>query len=153
MQKKTRNQLTPVPYPCRSQFPTTPILRSLTNTCPNVSPHIPLGIMLLNLTPEFEPKPCKTYPLLPVKQVELNVFLDENLAKGYIRPSKSPMASPFFFVEKKDRKLCPVQDYCKLNKGTIKNQYPLPLIPEVINKLKGTRIFSKIDLYWGYNNV
>ncbi len=63
------------------------------------------------------------------------------------------MASPFFFVKNKDKKLCPVQDYRKLNKRTIKNQYPLPLIPKLIDKLKGARIFSKIDSQWGYNNV
>ncbi len=45
------------------------------------------------------------------------------------------MASPFFFVKKKDGKLCPVQDYHKLNEMTIKNRYPLPLIPELMDKL------------------
>ncbi len=63
------------------------------------------------------------------------------------------MTSPFFFVKKKDGKLCLVQNYYELNKGTIKNQYPLPLIPELIDKLKGARILSKIDLRWSYNNV
>ena len=42
----------------------------------------------------------------------MNEFIDENLAKGYIRPSKSPMASPFFFVPKKGDELRPCQDYC-----------------------------------------
>lgn len=107
----------------------------------------------IDLKPGFEPKPCKTYPLSPAEQKELDAFLDENLAKGYIRPSKSPMASPFFFVKKKDGKLRPVQDYRDLNKGTVKNEYPLPLIPELIDKLKGAKVFSKIDLRWGYNNV
>ncbi len=63
------------------------------------------------------------------------------------------MASSFFFVKKKDEKLHSVQDYCELNKGTIKNQYPLFLIPELIDKLKGARIFSKIDLRSDYNNI
>ena len=63
------------------------------------------------------------------------------------------MASPFFFVKKKDGKLRPVQDYRELNKGTIKNEYPLPLISELIDKLKGARVFSKVDLRWGYNNI
>ncbi len=106
----------------------------------------------INLTSGLKSKPCKTYPLLLIKQVKLNTFLDENLAKGYLCPSKSPMTSPFFFIKKKDKKLCPVQDYCELNK-TIKNQYPLLLIPELIDKFKGTKIFSKIDLHWGYNNI
>jgi hypothetical protein len=101
----------------------------------------------------FKPRSCKTYPLSPNEQQELDSFLDENLKKGYIRPSKSPMASPFFFVKKKDGKLRPVQDYQELNKGTVKNAYPLLLIPELIDKLKNAQIFTKVDLRWGYNNV
>lgn len=56
------------------------------------------------------------------------------------------MLSPFFFIKKKDGTLRPVQDYRELNQGTIKNEYPLPLKPELIDKLKGAKIFSKIDL-------
>ena len=80
-------------------------------------------------------------------------FLDENLAKGYIRPSKSPWAAPFFFVTKKDGSLRPVQDYQGLNAQTITDKYPLPLIGDLIDKLKGAKIFTKLDLRWGYNNV
>lgn len=63
------------------------------------------------------------------------------------------MASPFFFVRKKDGTLRPVQDYHKLNSMTIKNRYPLPLIQELINKFRGAKIFSKMDVRWGYNNI
>ena len=63
------------------------------------------------------------------------------------------MASPFFFVKKKDGKLRPTQDYCKVNNATIKNRYPLPLISELVDKLKGLKIFTKLDVQWGYNNV
>ena len=63
------------------------------------------------------------------------------------------MASPFFFVDKKDGKLWPCQDYWKLNEGTIKNAYPLPLISELIDQLKGAKYFTKLDIRWGYNNV
>ena len=85
----------------------------------------------------------------------MNEFIDENLAKGYIRPSKSPMASPFFFVPKKGKgdELRPCQDYRHLNQGTIKDAYPLPLISELLEKLKGAKIFTKMDLRAGYNNV
>src|SRR6266436_1479749 len=75
------------------------------------------------------------------------------MEKGYIRPSQSPMASPFFFGDKKDGKLRPCQDYRALNEGTIKNNYPLPLIAELIDKLKGACYFTKLDVRWGYNNV
>lgn len=83
----------------------------------------------------------------------MNEFLDDNLRKGYIRPSTSPMASPFFFVGKKDGSLRPCQDYHYLNDWPVKNNYPLPLITELIDKLKGAKVFSKLDLRSGYNNV
>ncbi len=87
------------------------------------------------------------------EQEQLDKFLDENLESGRIRPSKSPFASPFFFIKKKDGTLRPVQDYRKLNEMTIKNQYPLPLISELIDKLHGAKYFTKLDVCWGYNNV
>ena len=101
----------------------------------------------------FIPKSFKTYNLTPEEQIELDKFLRENLEKGYIRPSQSPMASPFFFVNKKDGKLRPCQDYRYLNEHTIKNAYPLPLITELLDKLKGARRFTKLDIRWGYNNI
>ncbi|ESK84882.1 reverse transcriptase-rnase h-integrase [Moniliophthora roreri MCA 2997] len=64
------------------------------------------------------------------------------------------MASPFFFIAKKEKgALQPTQDYWELNKGTVKNVYPLPLILELLDKLKGPNIFTKLDLRNGYNNV
>src|SRR6201996_108059 len=63
------------------------------------------------------------------------------------------MASPFFFIKKKDRTLQPVHDYCQLNGMTIKNQYPLPLIQELIDCLKQAKYFTKLDIRWGYNNI
>jgi Reverse transcriptase (RNA-dependent DNA polymerase) len=81
-------------------------------------------------------------------------FLDKNLKKGYIRLLKSPMASPFFFVSKKDADaLWPCQDYQYLNKGTVKNTYPLPLIGDLLDKLKGAQWFTKLDIRWGYHNI
>jgi hypothetical protein len=59
----------------------------------------------------FEPKSFKMYNLTPEEQIKLDKFLKENLDKGYIKLSQSPMASPFSFVKKKDRKLQPCQDY------------------------------------------
>ena len=63
------------------------------------------------------------------------------------------MASPFFFVKKKDGSLRPTQAYCKLNDATIKNCYPLPLISDLINNLMDAKVFSKMDVRWGYNNI
>ena len=71
----------------------------------------------------------------------------------YICPSQSPMASPFFYIKKKDGKLRPCQDYRYLNDWTIKNAYPLPLISKLTNKLAGAKYFTKLDVQWGYNNI
>ena len=108
---------------------------------------------VIELTPGFQPRNCKTYHLTLDEQKALDKFLEENLRTGRIHPSKSPMASPFFFVKKKDGTLWPVQDYKKLNEATIKNRYPLPLIQELIDKPKGLKFFTKLDVHWGYNNV
>jgi hypothetical protein len=96
---------------------------------------------------------CKVYPMTRDEDTALEKFLDEMVGKGYIRPSKSPYASPFFFVKKKDGKLRPVQDYRWLNSHTVRNQYPLPLIAQLISDLSGAHIFSKVDVQQGYNNV
>jgi hypothetical protein len=96
---------------------------------------------------------CKVYPMTRDEDTALEKFLDEMVGKGYIRPSKSPYASPFFFVKKKDGKLRPVQDYRRLNSHTVRNQYPLPLIAQLISDLSGAHIFSKVDVRQGYNNV
>ena len=95
----------------------------------------------------------KVYPMLVNKQEELDRFLDNNLCKGYILPLKSPIASPVFFVKKKDGRLRLVQDYRKLNDFTIKNRYPLPLASDIINRLRQACIFTKFDVRWGYNNI
>ncbi|GLB35238.1 putative retrotransposable element tf2 155 kda protein type 1-like [Lyophyllum shimeji] len=107
----------------------------------------------IELEPGSTPSSCKVYPLAPNEQAELDAFLEENLRSGRIRPSKSPMASPVFFIKKKDGSLCLVQDYRALNAITVKNRYPLPLISELINNLRGARYFTKLDVRWGYNNV
>ncbi|GLB40103.1 putative transposition, RNA-mediated [Lyophyllum shimeji] len=65
----------------------------------------------------------------PNEQAELDAFLEENLKSGRIRPSKSPMASPVFFIKKKDGSLRLAQDYRALNAITVKNRYPLPSSP------------------------
>src|SRR6266702_1726681 len=80
-------------------------------------------------------------------------FLHDELEKGYIRESKSPYASSFFFVRKKDGKMRLVQDYCKINAVTIRNQYPLPLITDLIRDLSNAYIYTKLNVRWGYNPV
>ncbi len=96
---------------------------------------------------------CKVYPMNRIEDEAVQKFLQDELEKGYIRESKSPYASSFFFVHKKDGKMRPVQDYCKINAITIQNQYPLPLIADLIRDLSNTHIYTKLNVRWGYNNV
>ena len=93
------------------------------------------------------------YPLTLKEEEALDTFLQENLEKGFIRPSTSPQASPFFFVGKKDGTLQPIQDYRLLNEATIKNTYPLPLVSDLLDQIKGYKFFTKLDLRNGYNNI
>ena len=93
------------------------------------------------------------YSLTPRETLALEDWLKDNLAKGYIRPSKSPWACSFFFVQKKDGKLRPIQDYVPLNEITVVNAAPLPLISDLLDKLRGARYFTKFDLRSGYNNI
>ena len=96
---------------------------------------------------------CRVYLLSPAEKEEQCKFLDQNLWLKHIRRSKSPYTSGFFFIKKKDGKFRPVQDYRNLNKWTIPNKYPLPLISELIHKISGKQWFMKLDVRWGYNNV
>ena len=73
-------------------------------------------------------------------------FIVKQLKKGYIRLSKSPQMASVFFVKKKDSKKQMVQDYRYLNEWTIKNNYPLPLISDIVKNIGIKRIFTKIDL-------
>jgi hypothetical protein len=108
----------------------------------------------MDLKPDFVPWDCKVYPITPEEQKRLEEFINENRCKGYIHPSKSPNASPYFFVAKKDsNQLRPCQNYHHLNDATIKNTYPLPQVGDLLDKLKGAKRFTKLDLRWRYNNV
>jgi len=95
----------------------------------------------------------KAYAMTIKEEEALNKWLDKQLDARLIKKSKSRYIAPCFYIPKKDRSLQTVQDYWKLNQVTIKDKTLLPLIGEVINKLKEARYFNKLDLIWGYNNV
>ncbi|TPX54573.1 hypothetical protein PhCBS80983_g05887, partial [Powellomyces hirtus] len=80
-------------------------------------------------------------------------YLEENLAKEFIRPSRSSAAAPILFVKKKDGSLRLCVDYRGLNAITKKNRYPLPLIPALLDWVRGARCLTKIDLHGAYNLV
>ena len=84
---------------------------------------------------------------------EVQKFVGDQLRKGYIRPSKSSQTSLVFFVGKKDGSKRIVIDYHNLNNQMIKNNYPLLLITELIDNMGSKKVFTKVDLRWGFNNV
>jgi Reverse transcriptase (RNA-dependent DNA polymerase) len=83
----------------------------------------------------------------------MNKFINENLETGRIRVSQSQITSPFFFVKKKTADLRPVQNYIKVNDAIVKDRYPLPLINELLDKVKDARKFTKMDIRKGYYNI
>jgi len=95
----------------------------------------------------------KAYAMTLKKKEALNQWLDKQLKASLIVESKSRYAALYFYIPKKDKSLRLVQDYRKLNQVMIKDKIPLPLIGEVIDKLKEVKYFNKLDLIWGYNNV
>ena len=100
----------------------------------------------IDLKDMFKPKKGRIIPLSLQKQKEVAMFLDDQLKKCYIRPSKSPQTSLAFFVPERDRKKCMVQDYQYLNEFTVKNNDPLLLIGQLVDKLQGSKLFTKMDL-------
>ncbi|GKD70789.1 putative reverse transcriptase domain-containing protein, partial [Tanacetum coccineum] len=79
--------------------------------------------------------------------------LQELSDKGFIRPSSSPWGAPVLFVKKKDGSFRMCIDYRELNKLTVKNRYPLPRIDDLFDQLQGSRVYSKIDLRYGYHQL
>lgn len=103
---------------------------------------------------EHGSKPTKRpyYRMSPQELAELKRQLQELLDNGHIRPSDSPYAAPVLFVTKKDGlRMC--VNWRALNRQTVKNRYPLPLATELMDQLGGAKIFSKLDLQSGYNQV
>jgi len=100
----------------------------------------------INVKEGFMPRKGKVYPLSREEREEVREFVKEQLRKGYIRLSKSPQTAPVFFVGKKDGKKRMVQDYQYLNEWTIKNNYLLPLILDILENIGIKKLFTKIDL-------
>ena len=100
----------------------------------------------IDLREGFVLKKGKLYPLLRVEREEVQEFVKDQLRKGYIRPLKLLQILLVFFVPKKDSKKRMVQDYQYLNSCTIKNNYLLPLISDLIDSIGKKKVFTKIDL-------
>jgi len=100
----------------------------------------------IELKEGFLPKKGKVYLLSREEREEVQAFVEDQLQKGYIRPSKSLQTSPVHFVAKKDGRRRMVQDYCHINQWTVKNGYPLLLIADILDGVGKRKVFTKLDL-------
>jgi len=101
----------------------------------------------IDLKEIFKPQKGRIYPLSKNKREEVQNFIKDQLKKEYIRLSKFPQTSPVFFVSKKDKGKRIVMDYCNLNDQTVKNNYLLPLIIDLIDNIGSKQVFTKMDLW------
>jgi len=100
----------------------------------------------IDLKKTFKPQKGRIYSLSKNEREEVQNFVEDQLRKGFIRLSKFPQISLVFFVGKKDRSKQMVIDYHNLNDQTVKNNYLLPLITELINNMGSKKVFTKMDL-------
>jgi len=107
----------------------------------------------IDLQPGLQMRKTSVYRLTPPEMTALKEYITDGLKRGTLQQSEAPDACSFIFIDKKDGKLHPVQDYRPLNAITKKNVALIPLIPELINKLLGVQFFMKLDVRWGYNNI
>jgi len=91
----------------------------------------------IDLQPGLQMRKTSVYRLTPPEMTALKEYITDSLKQGMLQRSEAPDACSFFFINKKDGKLCPIQDYRPLNAITRKNAAPIPLIPELIDKLLG----------------
>jgi hypothetical protein len=109
--------------------------------------------LTIDLVEEKEPPWGPIYNLSAKELKTLHDYLDENLVRGWIRPSTSSVGAPVFFVPKKDGSLQLCVDYRGLNQISRKNRYPLPLISEAIDRLSGAKFYTKLDISNAYHGV
>ena len=133
-----------------------PLVRDYPEVFPEELPGLPPSRELdfkIELVAGTQPISKAPDRMAPAEMAELKEQLEDLMEKKFIRPSVSPWGAPVLFVKKKDESMRLCMDYRELNKVTIKNKYPLPMIEDLFDQLHGASIFSKIDLRTGYHQL
>ncbi len=118
----------------------------------SLPPHRPYDCAI-ELHPGTCPPRGRLFSLSAPERASMEEYINKALDSGFIRPSTSPAGAGFFFVGKKDGSLRPCIDYRGLNRITVKNRYPLPLMTTAFELLQGATIFTKLDLRNAYHLV
>jgi len=117
-----------------------------------LAPHRPID-HAIDLEPGFKIPYGRIYNLSEFELRTLKAYIETNLANGFIQRSSSSSAAPKLFAKKKDGGLRLCVDSRALNSATVKNRYPLPLIAEMLDRMRGARIFTKLDLWNAYHLI
>ena len=123
------------------------------DTKAGILPELGRGDHAIDLKESEEPPFMSLYNLSQDELAELLRYIEDVLAKGWIKHSISPAGAPILFVPKKDGGLRLCVDYRELNAVTIKNRHPLPLITETLDRLSGVKKFIKVDLKDAYHRI
>ncbi|KAJ1144899.1 hypothetical protein NDU88_011193 [Pleurodeles waltl] len=117
---------------------------------PNLPPHR-IYDCTIPLVPNKVVPFGRMYSLTDQEKKVLKEYLDDNLKNGLIAPSSSPAGDSLFCVPKKMKDLRPCVDFRRLNKITIKDHYPLPLLRDILDAIQGAKMFTKLDLRGAYH--
>ncbi|GJU04239.1 hypothetical protein Tco_1114577 [Tanacetum coccineum] len=98
------------------------------------------------LTPNAPPINIRPYKHPLIQKDEIELMVKELLKAGTIRNSQSPFSSPIVMVKKKDGTWRMCVDYKQLNKHTIKDKYPIPVIEELLDELSGAKVWFLVLL-------
>ncbi|KAL0154784.1 hypothetical protein M9458_049047, partial [Cirrhinus mrigala] len=107
----------------------------------------------IDLVPGSHPPKGRAFPLSQPESAAMKAYIEEELKKGFIRPSTSLASAGFFFVKKKDGGLHPCIDHRGLNEIMVKFRYPLPFVPAALEQLPTAKFFTKLDLRNAYNLI